>query len=875
MLTFSDIFAAFRWWAALMVLGTAVTPLTFTLFRKLPDRGYAFTKMVGLLLVSYLFWLLSSIGLLDNNLGGILVSVGLVTAVSKWVYSLQRNKETERESLLEWLRSHRGQVILTEAVFLLIFVLWVWVRAHNPSILNTEKPMDFAFLNGIGRSPTMPPLDPWLSGFAISYYYFGYVMTSVLARLTAVPTTIAFNLSLAWLIAGTATGAFGLIYNLIIGINRKDTKTAEKETTTPNRSLAIAFGLLAAIALPLAGNQEITLEILNANRVGSNAFWQWLDVRNLEELPPQPDPALSSTEIPRYETGVWWWWRSSRVINEHHLSGRLEEGLEPIAEFPAFSFGLGDMHPHVLALPFAFLSLAVAYLWFLESGNLRLTTDDLRLANLKSSIVNRQSSILWFFTVLVLGGLSFLNTWDILPHLFMVLGAYVLARRRQEGWHKGLWSQAFLLAVSLVMGAVLAYLPFFLGFKSQAGAPYLLPMLMRPTRLVHFLVIFIMPLSSIVLLLLALAVRRRFRGWQMGVGTVVSLLIALLLLMFLLSWVIASSPDGAGRVTGLANELGVPLTARPATAVAFGWGLRAVFALLPVILAARLTYPALTLFLLAIVALVVMLWQKEQGSKGAGEQGNDSSPLPFVLLLILTGVLLTLGPEFVYLRDNFGMRLNTIFKFYYQAWVLFGVAGLFAIAYMWQHFRKGLGAIVPGLATAVYLSFFAISLLFPYYMARSRAIEYGGPLTAENRPALTLDGLDFLVRSQPAEYAAITWLRDNVGGTPVILEAVGGQYSDYGRIAASTGLPTVLGWAGHEYQWRGSTPEPSEREEAIRQIYSNPDWEITTELLNRYNVAYIVVGPRELYTYGSLTAEKFNPLPIAYRLGDVTIYQWK
>lgn len=859
MLPISDIFAAFRWWLALMTLGTAVLPLTYTLFRPLADRGYAFSKMVGPLLVSYLFWMLGSLGLLGNNLGGVLLSIGLATAVS-WVVYHRQQKCGVPEALGAWLRANRRQVLLTEALFLLLFALWVWVRAQNPAILNTEKPMEFAFLNGLGRSPAMPPLDPWLSGYAISYYYFGYVMVSLLGQLTAVPEYIAFNLGIAWLVAGTGVGAFGLVYNLVAAINRKDAESAEENPPpSPHRRLALTLGLIAAIALPLAGNQQITLEAAHANRLGSAEFWQWLNVRDLGELPP---PGAT----PRYETSNWWWWRSSRVIHEHHLSGRAETGLEPIVEFPGFSFALGDMHPHVLALPFAFLSLAVAYLWYLQSGHWQLAMSDWRtlMANLRSLILTP----LWLFTVLVLGGLSFLNTWDVLIHLFVVLGAYALARRRQVGWHNGLLTQTAVMGLLLVMAAVLAYLPFYLGFKSQAGAPYLLPMLMRPTRLAHFLIIFAMPLSSVLLLLLALAAQRRFRGWRVGLLTVASLLLLLFLLMGFFIWVLASSAEDAARMSNLAAELNVPLPARPETAVAFGWGFNALLALTPAILATRLAYPALTLFLLALITLVVMMWQGDKVAKGQG--GNDS-PLPFVLLLILTGALLTLGPEFLYLRDNFGMRLNTTFKFYYQAWVLFGVAALVGLGIMWQWVRKTAVA-----ATAIYLTLFALSLLFPMYAVQSRAAEYRGAATAPFRQPATLNGLAYLQLYSPAEYEAIMWLRQNVRGAPVIVEAVGGQYSDYGRISASTGLPTLLGWAGHQYQWRGLTPEPAERELVVRQIFSEANWETVAALLDRYNVAYIYVGGREAATYGGQVREKFaNLLEIAFQSGDVTIYRWR
>src|SRR5690606_3654358 len=164
--------------------------------------------------------LLGTFGFVGNNVGGILFALVGVIGLSAWVYWRGRREtgdgrlETEdgRPALVAWLRGNWRQVVITELVFAVVFAFWVWVRAQNP----------------------------WLSGYAISYYYFGYVMTSVIARLAAVPEPIAFNLGIAWLIAGTATGAFGLVFNLV--------------ASSSLRRSALILGLVAALALPIAGN---------------------------------------------------------------------------------------------------------------------------------------------------------------------------------------------------------------------------------------------------------------------------------------------------------------------------------------------------------------------------------------------------------------------------------------------------------------------------------------------------------------------------------------------------------------------------------------------------------------------------------------------
>lgn len=876
----SELFAALRWWFAIFILGMAATPLAFVLFRNLPDRGYAFTKMLGLLLASYFFWILGSLGFLGNNLGGILFSLALLIGLSILLYrrhmaanlshsasaqeSIPSSSFVLRPSsvstpLKDWLNENRAQVIITELVFALLFIIWVWVRAQNPAISATEKPMEFAFLNSVGRGAGFPALDPWLSGFGISYYYFGYVMVSLIARLAQVSEPIAFNLAIAWLVAGTGVGAFGLVYNLL--------------KLQRIRRGALVLALIAAVALPLAGNLVIGLEVAHANNLGSASFWEWLDIRDLNQ------PTAEGTA--RYKTSNWWWWRSSRPIREVHLSGQPEDGLEPIAEFPAFSFVLGDLHPHVLALPFAFLNLALALIWWLsssrdgESPDLGQGWDQAAWPDRVRLLLRFMGLPLWLLSAVILGGLSFLNTWDVLIYLFVAAGAFFLARWRDHGWHSRIINQTIAISFMLLLPIILFYLPFYVGFRSQAGAPYLLPLLMRPTRFVQYLVIFGMPLWAITILLVALGARQRFRYWKTGLGTAAFLILILLMLTFFFGLIIAVSPEGAGRVATLAGDLGIQLAPRPVGNLALGWGLTAVSAIAPDLLQAKIAYPALTLFLAAVVGLIFMIWRKQFESEESTSANGNSEVLPFVLLLTATAALLTVGPEFIYLRDNFGFRLNTIFKFYYQAWVMFGVAALFAIGYLWQEWR-GSRRFVPVLATAGYILAFAISILFPLYAINSRGMEYRGPVTAEDRQPATLNGLAQIRRFNPDEYDAIIWLRENISGTPVITEAVGGQYSGYGRISANTGLPTILGWAGHEYQWRGDTPEPAAREPAVNSIYSQRNLENVADLLNRYDVQYIYVGDLERDAYGTAGLDKFSEqLDVAYSNNSVTIYRWQ
>ncbi|HLE05638.1 MAG TPA: DUF2298 domain-containing protein, partial [Anaerolineales bacterium] len=164
------------WWLASSLLGLLALPLAFRIFHSLPDRGYAFARPLGLLIASYVLWLGASLGFIPNSRGGALGAVLVLAGIGAAL--------GQRVEIRDWLRRNLRTVLWMEGVFLLSFLLWAFVRANNPEIVATEKPMELAFLNGILRSDRFPPNDPWLSGYAISYYYFGYVMIALLTWLS-------------------------------------------------------------------------------------------------------------------------------------------------------------------------------------------------------------------------------------------------------------------------------------------------------------------------------------------------------------------------------------------------------------------------------------------------------------------------------------------------------------------------------------------------------------------------------------------------------------------------------------------------------------------------------------------------------------------
>src|SRR3990170_4301268 len=162
-----------QWWLAVEAIGLIALPITLVLFRALPGRGIAFGKPLGLLLTGYLFWLALTLHVLPNRPGSVVLVLAAIVAVD---YLILRRHWGE---LREALESRAALLLASELVFLVGFFTAAHIKTFIPEINGTEKPMDFLFLNAASRSTYYPPEDPWMAGFDVSYYYFGYVIQAM------------------------------------------------------------------------------------------------------------------------------------------------------------------------------------------------------------------------------------------------------------------------------------------------------------------------------------------------------------------------------------------------------------------------------------------------------------------------------------------------------------------------------------------------------------------------------------------------------------------------------------------------------------------------------------------------------------------------
>jgi YYY domain-containing protein len=797
------------WYLLITLLGWLTFPLAYRLFPALIDRGYTLSRTLGLLIWGYVFWLFASLGIAQNDPGGLLLGLIILGGFSVW------SVLNHLSEIRIWIGTNRRLITVTEILFILAFASMAFVRANNPEIFTAggEKWMETAFINAILYSPTFPPHDPWLSGYAISYYYFGYVMTGMLAEFTATPAGIAHNLMLSLVFSLSAIGAYGLVYNLLAKYNQsKDKDQLQRIPPTPGAFFGPLFLLIVS-------NLEGFFESLHRRGIGwkfgadnsaISSFWTWLDLHELTQPPLQP---LKWTP-----DQFFWWWRASRVIQDYDLN---HARLEIIDEFPFFSYLLGDLHPHVLAMPFNLLAIAVALNLFF--GGWRGTTS-LFFSQLKISKTG------FFTAALVLGGLAFLNTWDILSAAALIVLSYALAQVREAGWGWERIEDILLLGIPLGITAFVMYLPFYVGFDSQAGG--ILPSFMYPTRGAHLWVTWGTLFIPLFAYLIHLWRNKTPANWRAGFIVAFGILIALLATMFAIGFMdLKLRPD-------LVNDL---LASQQRDVAAF----------IQDSLARRFSYVGglLTLLTLLIPALSFLF-------------KSENNLTSFVLLMLSLAVLLILGPDFLYLRDNFGYRINTVFKFYYQAWILLSLAAAFGVCILLSELR-GLTSV---LYTTILVIVISAGLVYPVFGLQSKTDRF----KAGHPEQRTLNGEAYLVNTMPDDYQAFHFMKQVKPG--VIAEAVGGQYTEFARFSTFTGLPTVLGWPGHEGQWRDQALQGS-RKDDIQTLYSTADWATTQAVIDRYNIRYIVVGNLERMTY-QVHEEKFSRfLKPVFQQGSVVIYE--
>lgn len=710
----NDLTFIIPFWLLLVLIGLSFWPLTATIFTSFPDGGWGLSKILGLAIISYLIWLTGSLHLLPFSTFGSWLVFSFLAVFN--LFFLTRN----RKELLDKIGSFWTLIVLEEGLYLLAFLFWAFVRAHEPSIHGLEKFMDFGFINSLLRTDFFPPKDLWLSPQTINYYYFGHLVTAVLIKLSQIPPEISYNLMLATIFALTFTGAFSIGLNLF--------------NFSLIRAGSIVAGLLSAFLVTLGGN----LHTLYTLTRGFNKYWY-------------PD----ATRFIPYT----------------------------IHEFPSYSWVVADLHGHVLDIPFVILTIAILF-------SLTSKFKVLQLLSFKFCLL----SLLLGFMLAIM---YMTNAWDGIIY-FGLASLVLLYLNLNPGSASGkyhfqfsmfnirirLSTLSFLSSIFLiVLGFFLFSLPFNLNFKPFASGIHLV----RDRSPLYMLTIL--------------------------------------------------------------------------------WGFFYFFAM----------------------SFIVFLWEKKQnsnsishpefisGSRGMLKQVQHDSKKwlttdYFILILIFLSTFLLIFPEVLYVKDIYPLhyRANTMFKLGYQAFIMLSLSSAYIILRITSSIRCQVLGLKKKMFSAGYLLLSAYLLilvfLYPYFSIKTyynNLKEYQG-----------LNGMSWFNTDYPSDYQAILWMRKNIKGQPVILEAVGESYTDYARVSSFTGLPTIIGWPVHEWLWRGSYNEAGKRVEEVKRAWETNSLLETSIFLQKYQVRYVFVGILEYQKYPGADFTKWESLGKAVFQSDETvIYQ--
>ncbi|MFA5932531.1 MAG: DUF2298 domain-containing protein [Microgenomates group bacterium] len=317
----NDLLSEINWWLILLGLGLTFLPLTSLLFKSFFDKGYAFTKILGMLFLGYLVWLTASLKILPFNFFQI-VSILFICLIINLSLLFKYN-------LITVFKKHFWIFLLEELIFLTCFLFWGYVKAHAPEIHGLEKFMDFGFINSILRSDFFPPKDMWLTPFSINYYYFGHFVSALLIKLSNIPPEIGYNLMLTSIFGLCFTASFSISANLYHSL-----LSHKPFVPSHNTLYTMLSGVFGAFLVTMGGNLHTIYIFFQSYQSDNPApFWNLPAMLNLNG---------------------YWYPNATRFIPF------------TIHEFPIYSFVVSDLHGHVLDIPFVLLLIALLIVVFFQ-----------------------------------------------------------------------------------------------------------------------------------------------------------------------------------------------------------------------------------------------------------------------------------------------------------------------------------------------------------------------------------------------------------------------------------------------------------------------------------------------------------------------------
>jgi len=706
----NHILVIFFWLIEVELISLLTFPIVKTFFYNLKDKGYVLSKILSLVLLTFFVNIISFTNIGYKNIT-ILLYLGFLLLVS--IFLILKNPNS-----FNFLKDKNfiEEIFIIEKIFIISFIFFTFIRSFTSDIYGAEKWSDFLILNSISRSEKFPPQYGWFSGGDMRrYYYFGQLIFSILTLISKIPSSITYNLAISTLFSLSLIGCYSILVNL-----------------TQKRKC----GILAALFVCIIGNFFPLLQIINY-------FLPQIDMK--VENYPIPIQGSFFEKLLRFD-----WWVSTRIIPG------------TINEFPYFSFLFGDLHAHMIAIPFQ-IGLILMLISLYKSND-----EDFYFVIIKMIIL---SIFIGFFMPL--------NTWSYPTSLAFSIGIFFI--KDIDTIKKFKWAKIKNLIFIIILVLILSLSLYFTNFDllKTNNENRNLKLSNERTTLYHFSLIFhifIFIIITFLILLLKLYNKSKYK-----ISKIIFLFFGTILLSIILDFQL--------------------------------------LILLPI---------------LAICIYLILLNKTKEEEK-------------FVLFLIIFGAILALICEILYIDS----RYNTVFKFYIQIWVFWGIASSYCVYRIEEYLNREKNGYMKKIWKSIYIFLILVALIYPVLST----ISITGGFSRKS----TIDGLEYLKERNPEEYEAIQWL-NKIEGTPVILETPGEVYTDTSRISANTGLPTVIGWASRVWHYLSiDWGTINSRVKDVDEIYNTVDNEKALNLLKKYNVSFIYIGPLEYtdyYAYGGKLLHK-------------------
>ncbi|MBK9210489.1 MAG: hypothetical protein IPL71_20285 [Anaerolineales bacterium] len=756
------------WYLFIFVLGLFAYPIARLALPGIRQYAYPLGRIVGLVLLAWLAWMGGSVGIPFTRVS---ISVAFVIVAAAGIGLWLMRKEQFKA---DW-DSNRRFFVMVEILFLVFFLIDLLIRLGNSDMWHPskggERPMDFSYFNAVLKSTSFPPYDPWYAGGYINYYYYGFVLVGTPVKLLGVVPSIAYNFILPTWFALIAIGAFTIGWNLM-----------EKDR---DENSSLVSGLAASVMTILLGNLgTLKLIFLGFQRIAA----------------PQGNVPVDATFVEKWILAVKglalafagaglpigrgdWYWNPSRVIPAPN-------DVEPITEFPLFTFLFSDMHAHMIVMPLTLFVIAWS-VSFIKS---------------RAQMTRAEWVAAFGIGALVIGALRPTNTWDLYTFFPLAALAVIYTLYRNFEW-KGRFNlpdglgraMVALAAVGLlyVLGSLL-YSPFTYWYSLGYGA-------VDPWKGSHTPISSYLTQWGLFLFIITAWFAWETREWM--ASTPVSNLKKL-------------------RAYALLIEIGLAvfialLLFMAVESVRIGW-LAIPLAAWAAILILRPDMPDVKRGVLLMIGTALALTIAVEVVVLVGDIGRMNTVFK---LYLQAWMLLAISAA-----AAFGWLLNE-FPFWNLRWRTIYQTGLYALL---------TGAFLFTITATTDKISDRLNSEVPHTLDGMTFMKY----------SQHWDGQPMELSE---DYNAIRWLQDNVKGSPVIVEANCSEYRWCTRITIYTGLPGVVGWNWHQRQQRGfASTDVQQRVDEIGMFYNTLDLESARAFLKKYQVQYIVVGQLEKNIYPSL-----------------------